>query len=334
MKRLIFVLLILSAGSTLAATLDEVRERGLLRCGVNTGLPGFSEEQKDGTWRGFDVDFCRAVAAAVLQDPDKVEFVPLSGEARFPALTDGKVDVLTRNTTWTFSRDTTTGARFAGISYFDGQGFLVAKSKGLRSALELDGATVCVQTGTTSQDNAREYFATHRMKAKLVLVPSPDAMVEAYAQGRCDVMTSDQSQLYALRTRFDSPADHEVLPEVISREPLGPSVRNDDTEWFAIVRWVLFALVEAEQLDIDSHNVGRVRDSSSVSETRNLLGREGNIGEGLRLDAEWVYRTVSRVGNYGEIFERNIGRQSPLGIKRGLNAPWMDGGLLYSPPMR
>lgn len=334
MKRLIFVLVMLSAGNALAATLDEVRERGLLRCGVNTGLPGFSEEREDGTWRGFDVDFCRAVAAAVLKDRDKVELVPLSGEARFAALADGKVDVLTRNTTWTFSRDTTSGARFAGISYFDGQGFLVPKSKGLRSALELGGATVCVQTGTTSQDNAREYFSTHRMKMKLVPVPSPDAMVEAYTQGRCDVLTSDQSQLYALRTRFDRPAEHEVLPEVISREPLGPSVRADDSEWFAIVRWVLFALIEAEQLGIDSHNLDRVRDSSTVSETRSLLGMEGNIGEGLGLDAEWVYRTVSQVGNYGEIFERNIGRHSPLGIKRGLNAPWMDGGLLYSPPMR
>mgnify|MGYP001824131388 FL=1 len=334
MKRLLFVLAMLFTQNALGATLDAVRERGVLRCGVNTGLPGFSEQQMDGAWRGFDVDFCRAVSAAVLKDPHKVEFVPLTGEARFSALAEGKIDLLTRNTTWTFSRDTTTGARFAGISYHDGQGFMVPRSRGLRSALQLADSRVCVQTGTTSQDNAHRYFSTHRMKLELVPVASPDAMVEAYEQGKCDVMTSDQSQLYALRTRLAKPTEHEVLPEVISREPLGPAVRADDPEWFAIVRWVLFSLIEAEQLDISSTNATRVRDASTSPATRTLLGAEGNIGECLRLDADWFYRVVGRVGNYGEIFERNIGSQSPLGIKRGLNAPWMDGGLLYSPPMR
>jgi len=334
MKRLLFVLGMLFTQNVLAATLDEVRERGVLRCGVNTGLPGFSEQQENGSWRGFDVDFCRAVSAAVLKDPHKVEFLPLTAEERFPALASGKVDLLTRNTTWTFSRDTTTGARFAGTSYYDGQGFMVSRSRGLRSALQLADSTVCVQTGTTSQDNAHRYFSTHRMKLELVPVASPDAMVDAYEQGKCDVMTSDQSQLYALRTRLSKPGDHEVLPEVISREPLGPSVRADDPEWFAIVRWVLFALIEAEQLDIGSGNVMRVRDSSTNPVTRALLGVEGNIGEGLRLDSDWIYRLVGELGNYGEIFERNIGSQSALGIKRGLNAPWMEGGLLYSPPIR
>ncbi len=318
----------------MASTLDDVRENGALRCGVNTGLPGFSEQTSDGTWQGFDVEFCRALAAAVLKDPNKVEFHPLAGEDRFKALADGKVDVLTRNTTWTFSRDTTTGARFAGISYHDGQGFLVPRSLGLRSALQLDNATVCVQTGTTSEDNAHRYFSTHRLSYKMTMVSSPEAMVQAYEAGKCNAMTSDQSQLYALRTSLKVPGDHEVLPEVFSREPLGPSVKTGDEEWFAIVRWVLYALIEAEQLNISSQNVERVRDSSTSSVTRRLLGKEGNLGEGLRLDADWVYRIISQIGNYGEVFERTIGDGSPLKINRGLNAPWINGGLLYSPPMR
>lgn len=334
MKRLIFLLMVLMVEGLWGGTLDTVRERGMLRCGVNTGLPGFSARQPDGTWRGFDVDICRAISAAVLQDANKVEFVPLSTTARFAALADGKIDVLVRNTTWTFSRDTQIGLRFVGISYFDGQGFLVAKRDGLRSALQLDGSRICVQPGTTNEDNVERYFARHRMRLKLVQVASPDAMVEAYEQGKCGVMTSDRSQLYALRTRLQQPTEHLVLPEVVSREPLGPAVRSDDFEWFAIVRWVLFALIEAEQLDIGSGNVDRVRDSSANPVTRRMLGLDGNLGEGLRLDPAWVYRIIRQVGNYGELFDRNVGSQSALKIKRGLNAPWMEGGLLYSPPLR
>lgn len=318
----------------MASTLDDVRKKGTLSCGVNTGLPGFSQQISEGNWSGFDVEFCRAVAAAVLKDPSKVEFHPLKGEERFKALTDGKIDVLTRNTTWTFSRDTTAGVRFAGISYHDGQGFLVPRNLGLRSALQLNDATVCVQTGTTSEENAQRYFAIHRLSHKMTTVSSPEEMVQAYEAGKCNTMTSDQSQLYALRTSLKVPADHKVLPEVFSREPLGPSVKIGDEEWFAIVRWVLYALIEAEQLDISSQNVERVRETSKNSLTRRLLGKEGNLGEGLRLDADWVYRIISQVGNYGEIFERTIGDGSPLKINRGLNAPWGDGGLLYSPPMR
>jgi general L-amino acid transport system substrate-binding protein len=334
MKRLIFLLMVLIAEGLWGATLDAVRERGVLRCGVNTGLPGFSAPQPDGTWRGFDVDICRAIAAAVLQSPDRVTFVPLSTRARFPALAAGEIDVLARNTTWTFARDTQTGARFVGISYYDGQGFLVAKRKGLRSALQLDGAKVCVQPGTTSEDNVRRYFTKHRMRLELVQVASPEAMIQAYEKGECAVMTSDRSQLYALRTRLQQPTEHLVLPEVVSREPLGPAVRSDDFEWFTIVRWVLYALIEAEQMDITSGNVERVRASSTKPLTRQLLGLEGDLGKGLRLDAAWFYRIIRQVGNYGEVYARNIGAQSALKIQRGLNAPWLEGGLLYSPPLR
>jgi len=334
MKHILFLILILSAQSGLAATLGDVQQRGELRCGVNTGLPGFSERDGAGNWQGFDVDFCRAVAAAVLGDPGKVEYVPLTTSDRFEAVADRKVDVLSRNTTWTLERDASSGARFVGISYYDGQGFMIRKAAGVRSALGLGGMSVCVQKDTTSRDHVERYFAVNRMPLQLVEVASPEAMLADYREGKCDLVTSDQSQLYALRSRMEQQGDHRILPEVISREPLGPAVRAGDDQWATIVRWVLYALIEAEQRDLNSGNVDRVRDNSTYPVVRWMLGSEGNVGDGLGLDADWVYRVISSVGNYAEVFDRNLGSASALKIKRGLNAPWIQGGLLYSPPFK
>jgi general L-amino acid transport system substrate-binding protein len=244
------------------------------------------------------------------------------------------VDVLSRNTTWTFERDATSGARFVGISYYDGQGVMIRKGAGVRSALELGGMSVCVQKDTTSRDNVERYFAINRMPLQLVEVSSPEAMLADYREGNCDLVTSDQAQLYALRSRMEQQGDHQILPEVISREPLGPAVRAGDDQWATIVRWVLYALIETEQRDLNSDNVDRVRENSTYPVVRWMLGSECNVGEGLGLDADWVYRVIRSVGNYGEMFERNLGSDSALKIKRGLNAPWMEGGLLYSPPFK
>ena len=328
----ILTILLLALGHNLAAsTLDEVRQRGSLRCGVKGALPGLSLQQSDGRWSGLDVDFCRAVAAATLGDAQKVSFVPLDNQERLDALARDRVDVLARNTTWTLQRDTEKGMSFVGVSYFDGQGLMVPKSKGWHSVLELDGASVCTQTNTTSVDNIKRHFMLNRMTVKLVLLETAEAQRQAYEAGKCDAITSDQSQLYSLRTALKQPSDHRILPEVISKEPLSPAVREDDTQWHAIVRWTLFALIDAEEQGIGSENVERVRGQAKNPVIRRFLGVEGNAGAGMGLNADWAYNIIHQVGNYAEIFERNLG---PLGIKRGLNALWRDGGLLYAPPIR
>ncbi len=318
----------------LAATLDQVRERGAVRCGVSTGLPGFSQQNAQGVWQGLDVDICRGVAAAVFGDAAKVEFIPLTTTERLTALKDGKVDVLSRNTTWTLDRDVILGLDFVGTNYFDGQGFMVRKSNGLRSALQLDGTSICVQQGSTSIGNLERYFTRHRMKYRLLTQDSPGASGKAFESGECDVLTSDQSQLYALRSAFAAPEDFVILPEVISREPLGPVVREGDARWSDIVQWTLFVMINAEELGLSSNNVGRVKEQAQNPAIRHFLGLDGTTGKALGLDGLWAYQIVRQVGNYGESFERNVGKQSPLGIGRGLNALWRDGGLMYAPPPR
>ncbi len=323
--------LLLAGSLAAAATLDEVRKAGILRCGVNGAVPGMSEKTEDGQWRGLDADFCRAVAAAALGDAKKVDFVPLSNDERLAALKDKRVDVLARNTTWTLQRDTRNGMLFAGVLYYDGQGLMLPKSRGLHSVLQANGLSVCAQADTTSVDNSRGYFARHRMTLKLTPVGSLDEMRSAYLAGVCDAVTSDQSQLYALRRSLNDPAAHAILPEVLSKEPLSVAVSKDDPQWLDVVRWTLFTLLDAEELGIDSVNVVQARDKAENPAVRRFLGAEGNSGDGMGLDADWAYNVVSQVGNYAELFDRNL---KPLGIKRGLNALWRNGGLHYAPPIR
>jgi general L-amino acid transport system substrate-binding protein len=324
----------LSAGPVLAeSTLQKVKDRGGLTCGVNTGIAGFSAPDDKGNWSGIDVDVCRAVAAAIFKDPSKVKFVPLTAKERFTALQSGEIDVLSRNTTWTMSRDTSAGMNFAGINYYDGQGFMVNKALGVKSAKELSGASICVQTGTTTELNVADYFRQNGITYKPVVFEKLPETIAAYNAGRCDVYTSDASQLYAMRLTLGNPADHIVLPEVISKEPLGPAVRQGDAEWANIVRWVLFALVNAEEFGVTSKNLDQMRDSTNP-EIKRLLGTEGEFGKGIGLDNDWAYQAIKAVGNYGESFERNVGQGSRLNISRGQNALWRDGGLQYAPPIR
>jgi general L-amino acid transport system substrate-binding protein len=313
--------------------LEAVKAKGFLQCGVNTGLPGFSNADAKGTWTGLDVDICRAVAAAVLGDADKVKYTPLTAKERLTAVQSGEVDLLSRNTTWTLTRDTSLGLHFAGVSYYDGQGFMVKKGLGVKSALELDGAAVCILAGTTTELNLADYFRTHKMNYQPVVFDTGDQTVKGFEAGRCDVLTSDQSQLYGLRIKLAKPEEAVVLPEIISKEPLGPVVRQGDDAWFNIVRWTLFAMINAEELGIRSANVDEMKGSTNP-EVRRLLGLEGIKGDGLGLDDDWAYRIVKQVGNYGEVFERNVGKGSPLGIVRSLNALWQNGGLQYAPPVR
>lgn len=315
------------------ATLKAVQERGVLSCGVSQGLPGFSAPDDTGKWSGLDVDFCRALAAVTLNDPLKVKFVPLSAKDRFTALQSGEIDVLSRNTTWSLSRDTSLGLNFTGVMYYDGQGFLVRKALKVNSALELNSASVCVQTGTTNEQNLADYFRANNMKYEVVAFATADETVKAYESGRCDVFTSDVSQLYAERLKLTVPADHAVLPEVISKEPLGPVVRHGDDQWFDIVKWVLFAMVNAEELNVTQKNVDEMT-KSTKPEIARLLGKEGNLGEQLGLTKDWVVRIVKTVGNYGESFDRNVGAGSKLKIARGLNKLWNQGGIQYAPPVR
>ncbi len=322
-----------SAQLALADTADDVRKRGQLRCGVNVDLPGFSQRDKDGRWHGLDVDLCRAVAAAVVGSAEQVEYVPLTASDRWQALQSGAVDVLSRNSTWTMGRDLELDIEFVGTNYFDGQGFMVPASLQVRSALELDGSQICVIRGTTSEVNVKQYFALHRMQGRLHLFDAPRAMLEAFQEGTCTVMTSDQSQLYALRTELQQPANAVVLPEFISKEPLGPAVRDGDARWADIVQWTLFTMINAEELSITSANVDRVRQNVAQPALRRLLGLEGEWAERFGLDAQWAYRIIKQVGNYGESFERNVGKESPLQIRRGQNALWRDGGLLFAPPL-
>jgi general L-amino acid transport system substrate-binding protein len=323
----------LSAQAATAQTLKTVKDRGMLSCGVSQGLPGFSAPDDKGNWAGLDVDICRAIAAAIFNDAAKVKFVPLSAKDRFTALQSGEIDVLSRNTTWTLSRDTSLGANFTGVTYYDGQGFLVKKSLKVNSALELNSASVCVQTGTTTEQNLADYFRGNNMKYEVIAFSSADETVKAYESGRCDVFTSDVSQLYAERLKVANPADHAVLPEVISKEPLGPMVRHGDDQWFDIVKWTLFAMVSAEELGVTQKNVDEMA-KSDKPELKRAFGTDGNLGEQLGLTKDWLSRIVKAVGNYGESFDRNVGAGSKLGIARGLNQLWNKGGIQYAPPIR
>jgi len=323
----------LSAQAADAQTLKTIKDRGTLSCGVSQGLPGFSSPDDKGNWTGIDVDVCRAIAAAVFNDPTKVKFVSLSAKDRFTALQSGEIDVLSRNTTWTISRDTSLGANFTGVTYYDGQGFMVKKSLKVNSALELNSASVCVQTGTTTELNLADYFKANNMKYEVIAFGTIDETVKAYESGRCDVFTDDSSGLYATRLKLTNPADHVVLPEIISKEPLGPMVRHGDDQWFDIVKWTLFAMVTAEELGITQKNVDEMA-KSDKPELKRVLGTDGNLGEQLGLTKDWVIRIVKAVGNYGESFDRNVGAGSPLKIARGVNALWSKGGLQYAPPIR
>lgn len=316
-------------------TLKAVRARGALRCGVNPGLPGFAFQDNRGRWRGFNVAFCRAMAAAVLGDPDKARLVPLTNEERIAALKTGKVDVLWRNTSWTFTRDAGQGLDMAAVSYFDGQGFLVRKSLNLTSAVELNGAKICVQSNATSDQNLDDYFRGRGIAYTAVVLDSEDQARAAYQTERCDAFTADVSALAAARSVLNNPGDHVILPDVISKEPLGPLVRQDDPAWTDIVRWTLYALILAEEHGVTARTAEAMKDGADP-EMRRLLGGEGDLGKALGLDADWAYRAVTAEGNYGEIFNREIGAGSALKLDRGLNAPWNaeKPGLLYAPPMR
>ena len=324
----------LAAGFASAQTLDEVRARGSLNCGVSTGLVGFAAPDANGEWDGFDVGVCRAVAAAVLGDPSAVNFVPTTGQTRFTALASGEVDMLARNTTWTFSRDVDLRFEFVGINYYDGQGFMVPRDLGVSSAMELDGATVCIQTGTTTELNLADFFASNNMSYEPVPIETNAEAQQQYLAGACDVYTTDASGLAATRATFEDPSAHVVLPEIISKEPLGPLVRHGDNEWGDIVRWTLNALIAAEELGVTSANVAELAAGTNNPEINRLLGSEGDLGGMLGLDATWAQNAIAAVGNYGELFEGNIGENTPIGLARGLNAQWTDGGLLYSPPFR
>ncbi len=324
----------LSAQASAGTTLDAVTKKGFVQCGVSDGLPGFSYTDSRGAYRGIDVDVCRGVAAALFGDANKVRFTPLTAKERFTALQSGEVDILSRNTTWTSSRDSGMGLNFTGVTYYDGQGFLVSKKLGVKSAKELDGAAVCIQAGTTTELNLSDYFRANGMKYTPITYDKSDETVKALEAGRCDVLTSDQSQLYAQRIKLANPDGYVVLPEVISKEPLGPVVRQGDDEWFNIVRWTLFAQVNAEELGVTSANVEELAKNSKNPDVRRLLGAEGEYGKDLRMPKDWAVKLIKQIGNYGEMFERNVGKGSELKIERGLNALWNNGGLQYAPPVR
>ncbi|WP_114285062.1 amino acid ABC transporter substrate-binding protein [Candidatus Halocynthiibacter alkanivorans] len=323
-----------AAGLASAGTLEDVQARGKLNCGVTTGLTGFAAPDANGVWNGFDVAICRAVAAAVLGDGAAVEFTPTTGQTRFTALGSGEIDVLARNTTWTFSRDVDLKFEFAGVNLYDGQGFMVPKDLGVSSAKDLDGATVCIQTGTTTELNLADFFRANNISYEPVPIETNAEAQQQYLAGACDVYTTDASGLAATRATFENPGDHIVLPEIISKEPLGPLVRHGDNEWGDIVRWTLNTLIVAEELGVSSANVEELAKGTNNPEVNRMLGTEGNLGEQLGLSADWAKNIIMAVGNYGEVFERNIGETTPIGLARGLNAQWKDGGLLYAPPFR
>ena len=323
----------MAAQAASAATLDDVKAKGHVQCGVSQGLAGFSNPDDKGNWTGMDVDVCRAVAAAVFGDAGKVKYTPLSAKERFTALQSGEVDMLSRNTTWTATRDTALGLNFAGVNYYDGQGFMVRKSLGVTSALQLAGAAVCTNTGTTTELNVADYFRANNMKYEVVAFEKADEVVQAYDKGRCDVYTTDASGLYSQRLKLAKADDHIVLPEIISKEPLGPVVRQGDDQWFNLVKWSLFLMVNAEEMGVTSKNVDEMKGSSNPAVKR-LLGVEGNFGENLGVGNDWGYNIIKQVGNYGESFDANVGPDTPLGIARGVNALWSKGGIQYAPPVR
>jgi len=317
-----------------AGTLDDVRAKGFVQCGVSQGLPGFSNPDEQGNWTGIDVDVCRAVAAAIFGDSEAVKYSPLSAKERFTALQSGEIDVLSRNTTWTLVRDTSLGLNFAGVNYYDGQGFMVRKDLGITNALELDGASVCVNIGTTTELNLSDYFRANSISFEPVVFEKADEVVAAYDSGRCDVYTTDQSGLAAQRIKLSDPDAHVILPEIISKEPLGPVVSHGDDAWLDVVKWSLYAMIEAEELGVTSGNVDQMRDTSPNPGVKRLLGTEGDLGKNLGLPGDWAYNIVKQVGNYGESYERYVGLNTSLKLERGLNALWKDGGLQYPMPVR
>jgi general L-amino acid transport system substrate-binding protein len=323
----------LVAAPASAATLDDVKAKGHIQCGVSQGVLGFSQPDDQNRWTGLDVDFCRAVAAAIFNDPEAVRFTPLTAKDRFTALQSGEVDILSRNTTWTMGRDTALGLKFAGVTYYDGQGFMVRRDLGVSSASELGGASVCTQTGTTTELNLADYFRANNMDYEVVAFENNAEVIDAYDAGRCDVFTTDASGLYATRLILASPDEHMILPEIISKEPLGPVVRQGDDQWFNVVKWTYYALLNAEELGISQDNIDGMMDSDNP-EIRRLVGAEGSFGEGIGLSNDWAVNIIKAVGNYGEIFDRNVGPDTPLEIERGVNALWTNGGIQYGMPIR
>jgi general L-amino acid transport system substrate-binding protein len=323
----------LVAAPASAATLDDVKAKGHIQCGVSQGVLGFSQPDDQNRWTGLDVDFCRAVAAAVFNDPEAVRFTPLTAKDRFTALQSGEVDILSRNTTWTMGRDTALGLQFAGVTYYDGQGFMVRRDLGVSSASELGGASVCTQTGTTTELNLADYFRANNMEYEVVAFENNAEVIDAYDAGRCDVFTTDASGLYGTRLILASPDEHMILPEIISKEPLGPVVRQGDDQWFNVVKWTYYALLNAEELGISQDNIDGMMDSDNP-EIRRLVGAEGSFGEGIGLSNDWAVNIIKAVGNYGEIFDRNVGPDTPLEIERGVNALWTNGGIQYGMPIR
>jgi general L-amino acid transport system substrate-binding protein len=331
LRKIVFLFLFAAAPAMAQSTFDSVRSKGYVQCGVNTGLAGFSQPDSKGVWRGIDVDVCRAVAAAVFGDASKVRYTPLTAQQRFTALQSGEVDILSRNTTWTITRDTSLGLNFVGVNYYDGQGFMVPKKLNVKNAKQLNGATVCVQPGTTTELNLADYFRANRMSFKPVVIEKLEEVLNAYFAGRCDVFTTDHSGLVALRaSRAQNPADHVILPEIISKEPLGPAVRHGDDRWFDVVKWSMFAMMEAEELGLSSKNIGEQAKSTNPSIQR-FVGATGDIGKMLGIDNRWAFNILKQVGNYAESFEANL---KPLGFERGLNRLWNQGGLIYPPPIR
>jgi general L-amino acid transport system substrate-binding protein len=323
----------LVATAAQAATLDDVKAKDYVQCGVTGGVAGFSAPDANNVWAGLEVDFCRAVAAAIFNDAGKVRYTPLTSQERFAALSAGEIDILSRTTTWTMSRDTDLGISFIGTMYYDGQGFMVRKADEIASALDLSGAAICIESGTTTELNAADYFAANSLEFNTVVFVDQDEVVKAYEDGRCDVYTTDASALAAERSKFAVPDDHIILPEIISKEPLGPVVRQGDDQWFKINRWVYNALLEAEELGVTSANVDEMLGSDNPAVKR-LLGVEGDFGTPIGLTKDWAYQIIKHVGNYGESFERNVGPSTPIGLERGLNALWSNGGLQYAPPIR
>lgn len=323
-----------ASGAAQAGTLEDVRKKGFVQCGVSTGVAGFAYTDDKGAYQGFDPAVCKAVAAAIFGDTSKVKYTPTTGKTRFTVLRSGEVDMLARNTTWTFSRDTDLQLDFVGVNYYDGQGFMVPKKLGVTSAKELDGASVCIQTGTTTELNLADYFRINKIKYEAVPIETNEEARTNYAAGRCDVYTTDASGLAATRSTFDNPADHVLLPEIISKEPLGPLVRHGDNQWGDVVRWVLNAMITAEELGVTSANVDKMAGGTDNPEINRMLGSEGDLGKMIGLDKAWAWRAIKMVGNYGEVFEKHIGPKTPIGLARGLNGLWTKGGILYSPPFR
>ena len=339
MKRAIATLAVALAAGVAAsaasaqATLNSIKQKGFLACGSNPGLAGFGVPDAQGNWTGLDVDFCRAISAAVFNDEKKIRFIPLSAKDRFTALQSGEIDILVRNSTWTMSRDTQLGLDFPAVTYYDGQGFMVRKKLGVASAKQLDGASVCTQQGTTTELNLADFFRANKLKYEVVAFATADDTFKAYDTGRCDAFTTDASGLYAERLKASAPDDHIVLPEIISKEPLGPAVRHGDSQWADIARWTHYAMVSAEELGVTKANVDQMKGSDNP-DIKRLLGTEGKYGEAIGLSNDWAYRIIKLVGNYSEIFEKDVGASSPLKIQRGVNALWSKGGLQYAPPIR